>query len=106
MSTVSELFAPRFAGDRPKDEVYAEMARDLGADSLRYLPIESVARAIDRPPEELCRACITGRYPTPHGQQLYQIALANAKANPPTDASGSWPARTYEKSTTHACKPL
>jgi amidophosphoribosyltransferase len=96
MSTVSELFAPRFADGRPKEEVYAEMARDLGADSLRYLPIESVARAINRPADELCRACITGRYPTPHGQKLYQIALANAKSAPPSDASGTWPRRTYE----------
>jgi amidophosphoribosyltransferase len=96
MSTVSELFAPRFADGRPHDEVYAEMARDLGADSLRYLPIESVARAINRPADELCRACITGRYPTPHGQKLYQIALANAKSASPTDASGTWPVRTYE----------
>ena len=55
------------------------MARELGADSLRYLPIESIARAVDRPADELCRACITGRYPTPHGQKLYQIALANAE---------------------------
>jgi amidophosphoribosyltransferase len=98
MSTVSELFAPRFADGRPAEEVYAEMARDLGADSLRYLPIESVARAINRPADELCRACITGRYPTPHGQKLYQIALANAKSAPATDASGTWPVRTYETS--------
>ena len=59
--------------------MFAEMARELGADSLRYLPIDSIARALDRPTDELCRACLTGRYPTPHGQKLYQIALANAK---------------------------
>ena len=54
MSTISELFAPRFMhGDRPLEEVYAEMARELGADSLRYLPIESIARAVDRPADEL-----------------------------------------------------
>jgi amidophosphoribosyltransferase len=79
--------------------VYAEMARDLGADSLRYLPIESVARAINRPADELCRACITGRYPTPHGQKLYQIALANAQAGAPSEATGSRPVRTYETPT-------
>jgi amidophosphoribosyltransferase len=97
MSTIAELFAPRFdRQDRPKEEVYAAMARDLGADSLRYLPIESVARAIDRPAEELCRACITGRYPTPHGQRLYQIALAKAEEGAQADSSGSYPVRTYE----------
>jgi len=97
MSTIAELFAPRFMGNnRPMDEVHAEMARDLGADSLRYLPIESVARAVGRPADELCRACITGRYPTPHGQKLYQIALTNAQAGAPKEMSGSHPVRTYE----------
>jgi len=97
MSTVSELFAPRFLREgRPLDEVYAEMARELGADSLRYLPVESIARAVDRPADELCRACITGRYPTPHGQKLYQIALANAQAGAPSESTGSRPMRTYE----------
>jgi amidophosphoribosyltransferase len=68
MSTISELFAPRFmGGDRPLAEIYAEMAHELGADSLRYLPIESIARAVGRPEHELCRACITGHYPTPYG---------------------------------------
>lgn len=95
MSTISELFAPRFIREgRPLEEAYAEMARDLGADSLRYLPIESVARAIDRPADQLCRACITGNYPTPHGQQLYQIALANARSR--SDGPCQAGHRTYE----------
>ena len=59
------------------DEVQAEMAAALGADSLRYLPVESIARAIGKPTSNLCQACITGQYPTPHGQKLYQIALEN-----------------------------
>ncbi len=61
---------------------------DLGADSLRYLPVESIARAIARPQSDLCQACITGEYPTPAGQKLYDIALAN-------DANGM-NIRTYE----------
>jgi amidophosphoribosyltransferase len=78
MSTVDELFAPKFLRGRElNDEVQAEMAAALGADSLRYLPVESIARAINMPSANLCQACITGRYPTPHGQQLYQIALEN-----------------------------
>ena len=82
MSTISELFAPRFVHeDQPPEAIFAEMARELGADSLRYLPIESIARALDRPASDLCRACVTGRYPTPHGQKLYQIALANAQSS-------------------------
>src|SRR5262249_14232942 len=61
MSTVSELFAPPFMSeDRPREEIFADMARELGADSLRYLPVESIARALNRPTDDLCRACITG----------------------------------------------
>jgi len=41
------------------------------------LPVESIARAINLPHDRLCQACITGHYPTPHGQALYQIALEN-----------------------------
>jgi amidophosphoribosyltransferase len=97
MSTISELFAPQFMReDRSPQDTYAEMAHELGADSLRYLPIESIARAVNRPTDELCRACITGQYPTPHGQQLYQIALANAKSDVRSGAAGSRADRTYE----------
>ena len=47
MSTVNELFAPHFLKGRPlTEEIQAEMAATLGADSLRYLPVESIARAI------------------------------------------------------------
>jgi amidophosphoribosyltransferase len=93
MSTINELFAPRFLQGRPlTDEIQAEMAAQLGADSLRYLPVESIARAIGFDADELCQACITGEYPTKAGQQLYQIALANA-GRPSA-------ARTYEAAPT------
>jgi amidophosphoribosyltransferase len=97
MSTVSELFAPRFMDEaRPREEIFSEMARDLGADSLRYLPVEAIARALNRSTDELCRACITGQYPTEHGQKLYQVALANAKAAGDSDPTESRLSRTYE----------
>jgi len=90
MSTVDELFAPKFLRGRElTDEVQAEMADALGCDSLRYLPVESIARAINMPANNLCQACITGRYPTSHGQKLYEIALDNVGK---TDCSR----RTYE----------
>ena len=53
------------------------MAAQLGADSLRYLPVESIARAIGFDSDQLCQACITGDYPSKAGQDLYQIALQN-----------------------------
>jgi amidophosphoribosyltransferase len=98
MSTISELFAPRFMRNgQPSEEAFGEMARELGADSLRYLPIDSIARALDRPADELCRACLTGGYPTEHGQRLYQIALANSKSRNGLDSTES-STRTYEAS--------
>ena len=88
MSTIGELFAPPFLRDGElTEEAQAEMAKKLGADSLRYLPVESIARAIGFDADQLCQACITGEYPTPYGQKLYQIALQNA------DGCGG---RTYE----------
>ncbi|MHB0955043.1 MAG: amidophosphoribosyltransferase [Pirellulaceae bacterium] len=93
MSRVSELFAPRFLREGPlTDEVQAKMAADLGCDSLRYLPVEAVARAIRFPAGDLCQACITGNYPTPWGQQLYQVALDKAEHDQDSDV------RTYETS--------
>jgi amidophosphoribosyltransferase len=92
MSRIRELFAPPFIEKGlPTEEMYAEMAAQLGADSLRYLPVESIARAVNKPPSELCQACITGDYPTPWGQKLYQIALENYQ----NEADGL-AGRTYE----------
>ncbi|MDG1872584.1 MAG: amidophosphoribosyltransferase [Mariniblastus sp.] len=81
MSTISQLFAPNFypPGELLTDEIQDEMAAKLGCDSLRYLPIESVARAIDLPQDGLCQACINCEYPTPTGKKLYQIDLDNFK---------------------------
>jgi amidophosphoribosyltransferase len=90
MSTINELFAPRFlAAGQPTKETFAAMARELGADSLRYLPVEAIARAVSRPERDLCQACITGKYPTACGQQLYQLAVEDAR-------KGVTTARTYE----------
>jgi amidophosphoribosyltransferase len=94
MSTIRELFAPSYLKSGQSDaEMFATMAADLGADSLRFLPVESIARAVAKPAEQLCRACITGSYPTPCGQQLYDIALDNNRDGGPDTV------RTYEVAT-------
>ena len=78
MSTMSELFAPHFLDDDGLTEAAQQrMAQTLGADSLRYLPVESIARAIKLDADQLCQACITGEYPNACGQELYQVALDN-----------------------------
>ena len=94
MSTIGELFAPEFLDQGPlSDKAQAEMAARLGADSLRYLPIDSVAAAIGFDAKDLCRACITGEYPTPCGRELAQIALENHR----NQVTG----RTYESASPH-----
>jgi amidophosphoribosyltransferase len=94
MSTIDELFAPEFLGGGPlTEQAQARMAERLGADSLRYLPVESVARSIGLETADLCQACITGRYPTPAGERLYQVALDQSRA-------GRRESRTYESAAT------
>ena len=93
MSTVQELFAPKFmAGKVPTVAEQDAMAKELGADSLFYLPLDAVARCIGLPEDRLCRACITGDYPTEPGQRLYQLALRNRNGEATT-------CRTYEQVT-------
>src|SRR5262245_39084521 len=93
MSTVRELFAPRFVQNgRPTREEHDAMAEELGADTLFYLPIEAIARCIGLDDQHLCRACLTGNYPTPTGEKLYQLSLLQRSGG----------ARTYELTTAAA----
>lgn len=79
-STINELFAPKYIENgRLSDEAQIAMAKELKCDSVRYLPIESIANSVKLPPEDLCQACITTQYPTPAGQELYQIALKKSQ---------------------------
>ena len=90
MSRVSELYAPsRMAGKVPTIAEQDAMAKELGATSLFYLPVDAIARCIGLPEEQLCRGCITGEYPTDAGRQMYQLALL--KKDDATDTG-----RTYE----------
>jgi amidophosphoribosyltransferase len=90
MSTVSELYAPQFMkGKLITIEEQQAMARALEADSLFYLPLDAIARCIRLPVEKLCRACITGDYPTPAGERMYELALRKHE-------EGDGVGRTYE----------
>jgi amidophosphoribosyltransferase len=76
MANVGQLYAPKqMAGIVPTIEEEAAMARDLGADSLAYLPLDAVARCIGLSPERLCRACLTRDYPTDAGEENFRISL-------------------------------
>lgn len=94
MSRRDELFATKFLSSpdgMATDEDQARMAKELGADSLRYLPVEAIARSVSMSSDHLCRACITGQYPSPAGQRLYQLDASLA-----SHANGAGGLRAYE----------
>ncbi len=70
MSTEEELFARRFDGDL--DALEQQAAAALEVESLTYLPVEAMNRAL---PGARCAACFDGRYPQPveHGER-HEIA--------------------------------
>jgi amidophosphoribosyltransferase len=78
------------AGKIPTVAEQDAMAAELGAESLFYLPVDAVSRCIDLPADKLCRACVTGSYPSPAGEQMYQLALRN-------HATGTDSGRTYDR---------
>jgi amidophosphoribosyltransferase len=47
-----------------------EIAKIIGADAVCYQSIEGLVRATGLTRDQLCLACITGRYPTPLAQKL------------------------------------
>lgn len=62
----SELIAARMT--------IPEIKESIGADSLGYLSVEGLIRAIKRPEQSYCRGCFTGSYPVP-----IQLDLASDK---------------------------
>ncbi|NKB72733.1 MAG: amidophosphoribosyltransferase [Candidatus Latescibacteria bacterium] len=83
MSTMGELFAPPFIKGRYKGRLnkatLAAMAKALEVNSLRYLDVDDLARAIDCEADSLCLGCVSGRYPTPWGDKLMRLARRNEK---------------------------
>jgi amidophosphoribosyltransferase len=55
----------------------AEIAQVVGADSVHYLSIDGLIGAIGLPEEQLCLACLTGKYPVevPEEHHRFQKAL-------------------------------
>ncbi len=86
MSDIDQLIAPKYFRDgKLTAEDQQRLADDLGADTLRYLPVEALSRAIDLPANRLCQACVTGRYPTPCGQELYQLQVDGLRTQQSTE---------------------
>jgi len=87
MSTTKDLFASAYIkpGDplEPTPEILDAMAKEIGVDSLRFVPVRRVAESIGLPESDLCMGCVNREYPTPKGQELYQIEVQELEAAQP-----------------------
>jgi amidophosphoribosyltransferase len=59
-----------------------QVRAQIGADTLAYISLEGLEQATTRPPTSLCRACLTGDYPTriPDGRTLAKLRFEPARA--------------------------
>ncbi|MBI2864378.1 MAG: amidophosphoribosyltransferase [Chloroflexi bacterium] len=56
-----------------------EIERYIGADSLGYLSLEGLIRAINLPQDSFCLACFTGKYPMPVQLEMDKLALETVR---------------------------
>jgi amidophosphoribosyltransferase len=73
MATQRELIAAQ--------KTIPEIKRAIGADSLGYLSLEGLIKAVGLPKDKFCLACFTGHYPLP--VQLEMDKLALERLSPP-----------------------
>jgi amidophosphoribosyltransferase len=70
-----------------------EIAELTGADSLAYLSLAGLQRAVDAPAERFCRACFTGDYPIPipdsSGKLRFEARGATTVAVPVGGSAGA-----------------
>jgi amidophosphoribosyltransferase len=78
MATKWELIAAR--------KTIPEIKEHLGADSLGYLSLDGLIRAVDLPKDIFCLACFTGEYPIPVQIEMDKLAL---EALPQEDLIGA-----------------
>jgi len=64
MSTREELIA--------SCKCVEDICRELGADSLAYLSLEGLLKAVGFNNRQLCLACLTGRYPVPVPGEIFE----------------------------------
>jgi amidophosphoribosyltransferase len=74
MATQRELIAAR--------KSIPEIRDYIGADSLGYLSLEGLIKAVDLPKESFCLACFTGDYPMPVQLEMDKLALENLQTKP------------------------
>ncbi len=62
MATYSELIGARHD--------HEGIAKIIGADAVNYQSIDGLVKSIGMSENNLCLACVTGRYPTPLAQRM------------------------------------
>ena len=67
MASRNELIAARKSVE--------EIARFIGVDSLGYLSLDGLIKAVGLPGEDFCLACFTGRYPIPVQLEMDKLVL-------------------------------
>jgi amidophosphoribosyltransferase len=58
-----------------------EICEFIGADSLGYLSIEGLIKAVDLPRDNFCLACFTGDYPIPVQLEMDKLAIETIAAS-------------------------
>ena len=85
MATQWELIASR--------QGVEEIRAHIGADSLSYLAIEGLMRAVEQPESSFCTACFTGEYPMPVQLQMDKLVferVGRRGKREPVGASYAW----------------
>ena len=71
MATMAELIAANKTVDEIRDHI--------GADSLAYLSVDGLKRAVDVSDDSYCKGCFTGHYPIPAQLEMDKLALEPAR---------------------------
>ena len=58
-----------------------DIGKEIGADSIAYLSLEGLFRAIGEDGRDFCTGCLTGNYPVPAFTSLDKLALEHRKGN-------------------------
>ncbi len=65
-----------------------EIKEAIGADSLGYLSVEGLIKAVGLPEETFCLACFTGNYPVPVQLEMDKLALEAISSGSSCDIEG------------------
>ena len=74
MATLDQLIAANYTVD--------EICEIIGADSLRYLSLEGLEKAVSAGQNEYCRGCFTGKYPIDVQLEMDKLRMDRLAAEP------------------------